>query len=157
MKNASAPGLATFANHAISPPVRSDSWIPVYGPAPARLFSYGLLQNDELFRPHSKTLDALEREPQVIPPKASFTSMDEAWDFIQQWEGQARFLPYEIDGIVVKVDRVALQDELASPAKPRAGRSLTSTRARAESPSWKDIRVQSAARENSLRGHAGPI
>ena len=38
--------------------------------------------------------------------------MDEVWEFIQEWEGKRESLPYEIDGIVVKVDRIALQDEL---------------------------------------------
>ena len=43
--------------------------------------------------------------------------MDEVWSFIQQWEGKRESLPYEIDGIVVKVDRTALQDELGFTGK----------------------------------------
>jgi DNA ligase (NAD+) len=43
--------------------------------------------------------------------------MDEVWDFIRQWEGKRDSLPYEIDGIVVKVDRTALQDELGFTGK----------------------------------------
>ena len=43
--------------------------------------------------------------------------MDEVWKFIQEWEGKRKWLPYEIDGIVVKVDRIALQDELGFTGK----------------------------------------
>jgi DNA ligase (NAD+) len=43
--------------------------------------------------------------------------IDEAWEFILQWEGKRDSLPYEIDGIVIKVDRTALQDELGFTGK----------------------------------------
>ncbi len=43
--------------------------------------------------------------------------MDEVWAFIQEWEGKRDSLPYEIDGIVVKVDRTGLQDELGFTGK----------------------------------------
>jgi DNA ligase (NAD+) len=43
--------------------------------------------------------------------------MDEVWAFIQQWEAKRDSLPYEIDGIVVKVDRTTLQDELGFTGK----------------------------------------
>ena len=40
-----------------------------------------------------------------------------ALDNIRQWEGKRDSLPYEIDGIVVKVDRTGLQDELGFTGK----------------------------------------
>jgi DNA ligase (NAD+) len=43
--------------------------------------------------------------------------MEEVWEFIQEWEGKRESLPYEIDGIVIKVDRVALQEELGYTGK----------------------------------------
>jgi DNA ligase (NAD+) len=43
--------------------------------------------------------------------------MDEVWAFIAEWEAKRDSLPYEIDGIVVKVDRTALQDELGFTGK----------------------------------------
>ena len=43
--------------------------------------------------------------------------MEEVWDFIREWEPKREALPYEIDGIVVKVDRTALQDELGFTGK----------------------------------------
>ena len=43
--------------------------------------------------------------------------MEEVWTFIQQWEGKRDNLPHEIDGIVVKVDRRSLQEELGYTGK----------------------------------------
>ncbi len=42
---------------------------------------------------------------------------DEVWKFIEQQETRREKLPYEIDGIVVKVDRTSLQDELGYTGK----------------------------------------
>jgi DNA ligase (NAD+) len=43
--------------------------------------------------------------------------MEEVWAFIQRWEEKRDSLPYEIDGIVIKVDRTSLQDELGFTGK----------------------------------------
>jgi len=82
-------------------------------------FAYMLLQNGRTyFDRHSKTLDALDTAGfKVNPHRRLVHSMDEVWSFIQQWEGKRDSLPYEIDGIVIKVDRTALQDELGFTGK----------------------------------------
>jgi len=82
-------------------------------------FAYMLLQNGRTyFDRHSKTLDALETVGfKVNPHRKLVHSMDEVWSFIQQWEGKRDSLPYEIDGIVIKVDRTSLQDELGFTGK----------------------------------------
>jgi DNA ligase (NAD+) len=82
-------------------------------------FPYILLQNGRTyFDHHSKTLAALETAGFKVNPNHKLVrSMDEVWGFIQQWEGKRDSLPYEIDGIVVKVDRVGLQDELGFTGK----------------------------------------
>jgi DNA ligase (NAD+) len=78
-----------------------------------------LLQNGHTyFDHHSKTLDALESAGfKVNPHRKLVHSIDEVWKFIHQWEEKRDSLPYEIDGIVVKVDRTALQDELGFTGK----------------------------------------
>ncbi|MBI3934032.1 MAG: NAD-dependent DNA ligase LigA, partial [Acidobacteria bacterium] len=43
--------------------------------------------------------------------------LDEALEYCRQWESQRDALPYEIDGIVIKVNSIALQQELGSTAK----------------------------------------
>ena len=44
-------------------------------------------------------------------------NFDEVWAFIEQEEAKRETLPYEIDGIVVKVDRTTLQEELGYTGK----------------------------------------
>jgi DNA ligase (NAD+) len=82
-------------------------------------FPYMLLQNGRTyFDRHSKTLAALDAAGfKVNPHRKLVHSIDEVWSFIQQWEGKRDSLPYEIDGIVIKVDRTALQDELGFTGK----------------------------------------
>ena len=77
-------------------------------------FPYILLQNGRTyFDRHWKTLDALQAAGfKVNQNRKLVHSMDEVWAFIQEWEGKRDSLPYEIDGIVVKVDRTGLQAEL---------------------------------------------
>jgi DNA ligase (NAD+) len=113
-------GLTTFANprNFTAGTVRQlDSRIT----AQRRLdfFPYILLVNGRTyFDRHSETLTALEKAGFKVNQHHKLVhSMDEVWDFITQWEGKRDSLPYEIDGIVVKVDRTALQDELGFTGK----------------------------------------
>jgi DNA ligase (NAD+) len=82
-------------------------------------FPYILLENGRTyFDRHWETLTAVDKAGfKVNPNRKLVHSMDEVWAFIQEWEGKRDSLPYEIDGIVVKVDRVALQDELGFTGK----------------------------------------
>jgi DNA ligase (NAD+) len=113
-------GLPTFANprNFTAGTVRQlDSNIT----AERRLdyFPYILLQNGRTyFDHHSKTLTALDAVGFKVNPNHKLVrSMDEAWAFIEQWEAKRDSLPYEIDGIVIKVDRTSLQDELGFTGK----------------------------------------
>jgi len=82
-------------------------------------FAYSLLTNGRTyFDRHSVTMDALEAAGfKVNRYRKLATNFDEVWAFIQQWEGKRAGLPYEIDGIVIKGDRRALQEELGYTAK----------------------------------------
>jgi DNA ligase (NAD+) len=113
-------GLSLFANprNATAGTVRQlDASIT----AQRRLdyFSYMLLKNGRtLMDRHSKTLDALDAAGfKVNPSRKLAKNMEEVWAFIKEWEGKREKLPYEIDGIVIKVDRTALQDELGFTGK----------------------------------------
>src|ERR1700735_315342 len=113
-------GLPTFANprNFTAGTVRQlDSNIT----AARRLdyFPYILLQNGRTyFDRHWKTLGALDAAGfKVNQNRKLVSSIDEVWSFIQQWEAKRDSLPYEIDGIVVKVDRTTLQDELGFTGK----------------------------------------
>ncbi|HXC43016.1 MAG TPA: NAD-dependent DNA ligase LigA [Candidatus Dormibacteraeota bacterium] len=82
-------------------------------------FPYILLENGRTyFDRHWKTLDALITAGfKVNPNRRLVHTMEEVWAFIQEWEGKRESLAYEIDGIVVKVDRTGLQDELGFTGK----------------------------------------
>jgi DNA ligase (NAD+) len=107
-------------------------------------FSYMLLVNGRtFFDRHAKSLDALETIGfKVNQARKLVHSMDEVWNFIQEWEGKRESLPYEIDGIVVKVDRIALQDELGFTGKAPRWAIAYKYAARAGITKLEDIRVQ---------------
>jgi len=107
-------------------------------------FPYILLENGRTyFDRHSKTLAALAAAGfKVNQNRKLVGSMDEVWAFIQEWEGKRDSLPYEIDGIVVKVDRTALQDELGFTGKAPRWAIAYKYAARAGITKLEDIRVQ---------------
>src|SRR5437899_6645041 len=82
-------------------------------------FGYSLLHNGQTyFDRHWETLNALESLGFKVNIRRSLSkNFDEIWAFIQQWEPKRESLPYEIDGIVVKVDRTSLQRELGYTGK----------------------------------------
>jgi DNA ligase (NAD+) len=82
-------------------------------------FAYLLLKDGQtFFDRQSKAMDALEAAGfKVNPNRKLAKNLEEVWRFIQSWEGKRESLPYEIDGIVVKVDRTAWQRELGFTGK----------------------------------------
>ena len=82
-------------------------------------FAYGLLVDGRtIFDRHSEALRALQSAGFKVNPNHRLVhSIDEVWNFIGQWESERDDLPYETDGIVVKVDRVRLQEELGYTGK----------------------------------------
>jgi DNA ligase (NAD+) len=140
-----AKGLSVFANprNATAGTVRQlESRVT----AERRLdyFAYLLLRDGRTyFDRHSASLDALAAAGfKVNPNRELVPTIDDVWDFIQPWEAKRDSLPYEIDGIVVKVDRTALQDELGFTGKaPRWAIAYKYT-ARAAITKLEDIRVQ---------------
>src|ERR1700721_2858796 len=107
-------------------------------------FSYMLLRDGRTyFDRHSKTLDALDAAGfKVNRNRKLVHSMEEVWAFIQQWAGKRESLAYEIDGIVVKVDRTGLQDELGFTGKAPRWAIAYKYAARAGITKLEDIRVQ---------------
>jgi DNA ligase (NAD+) len=115
-----AKGLSLFANprNATAGTVRQlDASIT----AQRRLdfFPYILLQNGRTYMGrHWETLEALEAAGfKVNQHRALAKNMEEVWKFIRHWEEKRESLPYEIDGVVIKVDRTSLQDELGFTGK----------------------------------------
>src|SRR5271167_1678147 len=82
-------------------------------------FSYALFTNGRtIFERHSETLKALQAVGFKVNPNHRLVhNLDQVWEFINEWEAKRDSLPYEIDGIVIKVDRIALQEELGYTGK----------------------------------------
>jgi DNA ligase (NAD+) len=82
-------------------------------------FAYMLLKDGgTIVDRHWNTLDALDAAGfKVNPSRKLAKNFEDVWAFIEEEETKREKLPYEIDGIVVKVDRTALQDELGYTGK----------------------------------------
>jgi DNA ligase (NAD+) len=140
-----ARGLSLFANprNATAGTVRQlDASIT----AARRLdyFPYMLLQNGRTYLDrHWATLEALEAAGfKVNQHRQLAKNMDEVWNFIQGWEDKRETLPYEIDGMVIKVDRTSLQDELGFTGKAPRWAIAFKYAARAGITQIEAIRVQ---------------
>ena len=107
-------------------------------------FAYMLLKDGRtIFDRHWKTLDALDAAGfKVNPSRKLAKNFEDVWAFIEDEETRREKLPYEIDGIVVKVDRTALQDELGYTGKAPRWAIAYKYAARAGITQIEDIRVQ---------------
>ncbi len=138
-------GLPTFANprNFTAGTVRQLD-ASVTAQRPLDYFAYMLLENGRTyFDHHAKTLDALEAAGFKVNQHCKLVhSMGGVWAFIQQWAEKRESLPYEIDGIVVKVDRTSLQDELGYTGKAPRWAIAYKYAARAGITKIEGIRVQ---------------
>jgi DNA ligase (NAD+) len=70
------------------------------------------------FRSHSESLETLRRLGlRTNPENRLLENLDEVYEFCVNWEDHRHDVPYEIDGVVVKVDSIAQQEELGYTAK----------------------------------------
>ncbi|MED3662482.1 NAD-dependent DNA ligase LigA [Ureibacillus sp. FSL K6-8385] len=83
-------------------------------------FIYGIGGNGEAFGidNHAQMLDYLETLGfRVNKERAVCETIDDVLAFIEKWTEDRPNLPYEIDGIVIKVNRFAQQEELGNTVK----------------------------------------
>jgi DNA ligase (NAD+) len=82
-------------------------------------FSYFLLRDGEFFLPEqSEALAALRAAGFLVNPNArTVETIDEILEFIAEAEAKRDGLPYEIDGVVLKVDAIAQQRRLGFTGK----------------------------------------
>ena len=82
-------------------------------------YAYFLMRDGQmLFDTQWHALDALaEAGFKVNPHRKLVHGIDEVWDFINQFESQRESLPYEIDGVVVKLNRTELWRRLGFTGK----------------------------------------
>jgi DNA ligase (NAD+) len=140
-----AKGLSLFANprNATAGTVRQLDASITYQ---RRLdyFPYILLRDGRTyFDRHWETLEALNAAGfKVNQNRALVKNMDDVWKFIKGWEAKRESLPYEIDGVVIKVDRTSLQQELGFTGKAPRWAIAYKYAARAGITQIEDIRVQ---------------
>lgn len=70
------------------------------------------------FKSHSEALEATrEWGLRTNPENKRLEDLDQVYDFCRYWQEHRHDVPYEIDGVVAKVDSIAQQDELGWTAK----------------------------------------
>jgi DNA ligase (NAD+) len=138
-------GLARFAN----PRNAGAGAVRVLDPnitALRRLdfYAYFLLVNGRAYgKQHWDDLEALSAAGfKVNPQRKLAKNIVEVWEFIREWEEKRELLPYEIDGIVVKVNRLALWNDLGFTGKAPRWAIAYKYAARAGVTKIEDIKVQ---------------
>ena len=85
---------------------------------PLACMLYYVLTDERSYTSHSESLEAAKEWGFVISPNYKVChSLDEIFDFIDDWDERRHALPYDIDGIVLKVNDLAVQSELGLTAK----------------------------------------
>jgi DNA ligase (NAD+) len=124
------------------------------------MFPYDVLAgNQKMFATHWENFGWLERNGfNVNPNRALCSGYDDLVAFINDMESHRDTLDYEIDGVVVKVNSTALQDEFGSTTKAPRWAIAYKYPARQAATKLLDIRVQ-VGRTGALTpvGHLEPV
>ena len=83
------------------------------------IFCYQLLfDGAPAMATHNQALEAMERAGfKLNPHRQACRTIEEVIDFCDKWDERRDRLNYEIDGVVVKVNQTAVQEELGSTSK----------------------------------------
>ena len=86
---------------------------------PLRLWCHGIgVAQGMRFQRHSESLEHLTSLGLPVSPEAElFGSLTEVFKFCRHWQEHRHDIDYEIDGVVVKVDQIPLQEELGATSK----------------------------------------
>lgn len=79
---------------------------------------YQVVADENRFNTHFETLLAMQKIGFKIPTTMALCSnIEEVFKFIEKWDKKRQELPYETDGIVIKVNNLSQQEELGYTAK----------------------------------------
>jgi DNA ligase (NAD+) len=85
---------------------------------PLRLWCHGLVAEGKRFERHSEALEYVKRAGLPVSPESELLgTLEEVFKHCQQWQEHRHDVDYEIDGVVVKVDQIGLQEELGATSK----------------------------------------
>jgi DNA ligase (NAD+) len=107
-----------------------------------RLFNYGLGAAEGVsVRTHQETLDLLRQYGFPVNPNIeTFDTIDQVIDYCNSWDKRRHELPYDTDGMVVKVNDLQQRRRLGSTSK--APRSLVAYKFAAEQGLTKILRIE---------------
>ncbi len=81
-------------------------------------YQVGQIEGGTGLATHSETLAYLKELGLPVNPKTDTVgSIDEAWEFVESCAADRHNLPYEIDGAVIKLDRLDLQQALGATSR----------------------------------------
>ncbi len=113
-----AEGLPLFANprNAAAGSVRQlDPHITAKRPLDIYIYALGYAEGKETPATHWETMEYLKSLGfKVNPNNALLTDVDQVEEYYHTWVAKKENLPYEADGIVVKVDSLTLQERLGN-------------------------------------------
>ncbi|MCK8816065.1 NAD-dependent DNA ligase LigA [Natroniella sulfidigena] len=113
-------GLSRFANprNAAAGSVRQlDPKVAARRPLDIFIYDSTYIEGQQ-FKTHSERLDYLEELGfKINPARKVCTEIEEVIEYCQNWTAEREELNYEIDGIVIKVNRLELREQLGATAK----------------------------------------
>ncbi len=108
-----------------------------------RFFAYWIDLADDVCRTHQERLDTLRRLGfPVNPEHALCRDLDEVFAFYDRCEASRDGLPYEVDGVVIKVNSLDQQERLGSTSKSPRSAMAYKFAARQAHSRLLDIRLQ---------------
>ena len=79
---------------------------------------YQMVTSERKYKTHFESLENARKAGFEVPETISLaTSIDEVFEFVNYWDSKRHYLPYETDGVVIKVNNLQQQEELGYTAK----------------------------------------
>ena len=79
---------------------------------------YQVVTEERKYKTHFESLENARKVGFKVPKTISLAkSIDEVFDFVNNWDTKRHDLPYETDGVVIKVNNLQQQEELGYTAK----------------------------------------
>lgn len=79
---------------------------------------YQVVTNERKYKTHFESLDAARKAGFKVPNTITLAnSIDKVFDFVNHWDQKRHDLPYETDGVVIKVNNLQQQEELGYTSK----------------------------------------
>jgi len=83
-----------------------------------RIFTYYLLTKNKIFSTHYQNLELLKKLGFPVNPAYKICkNLDEIFEFIEYWKSERHKLPFQTDGIVIKVNSLQQQELLGTVAR----------------------------------------